>query len=162
MISFEVRGNPVAQKRHRHQLRGKHVHIYDPSSDDKDDFLMVSRQHAPERPLEGALRVDLEFYFARPKSHFRKDGGLRSTAPINHISRPDIDNLRKLVMDALNGVFWIDDSQVCMCTTFKGYDVAPRVSVTICELTDWRRLPFTLVEALGGPPPCPRKAASPA
>lgn len=32
---------------------------------------------------------------------------------IRHIKKPDRDNLDKAVLDALTGIFWIDDCQVC-------------------------------------------------
>ena len=46
---------------------------------------------------------------------------LKGGAPKYRTSRPDIDNLFKFVLDALNGVFWIDDSQVVMCSLSKEY-----------------------------------------
>jgi Holliday junction resolvase RusA-like endonuclease len=33
--------------------------------------------------------------------------------------KPDVDNLAKLVMDALNGIFWEDDRQVCQLNAIR-------------------------------------------
>jgi hypothetical protein len=65
-IRFTVDGEPIALKRHR-TSKGR---TYDPSSSDKDDFLMLSKLHKPKTPLQIPLRVVLLFGFSRPKSHF--------------------------------------------------------------------------------------------
>lgn len=36
-----------------------------------------------------------------------------------HIKKPDRDNLDKAVLDALTGIFWHDDCQVCSGTIEK-------------------------------------------
>lgn len=135
MIEFEVRGDPKAQKRHRHARRGEFVKVYDPSSDDKQDFLLVIRQHAPAVPLEGPLSVDLWFCYGRPKSHFNKKG-LKPNAPDWHTSKPDIDNSVKFVLDAMKGVFWRDDTQVCLLSSMKVYCGAPQVKVRIITIDE--------------------------
>lgn len=65
-------------------------------------------------PLTGPLKVDLLFCVPKPKK------------PQNEhpISRPDLDNFCKSVMDAGNGVIWLDDSQIVILTAQKVY--APR------------------------------------
>ena len=42
-----------------------------------------------------------------------------------------IDNYVKLVLDALNGVFYKDDSQICHLKTIKKYSEQPRTVVVI-------------------------------
>jgi Holliday junction resolvase RusA-like endonuclease len=57
------------------------------------------------------------FWFERPKSHSKA----RRSKGEPKISRPDIDNLVKLGLDALNGVAYIDDGQVCWLNAEKRY-----------------------------------------
>ena len=38
-----------------------------------------------------------------------------------HTSKPDVDNLAKAVLDALNGILYEDDSQVVMLAVTKQY-----------------------------------------
>lgn len=45
-----------------------------------------------------------------------------------------VDNLAKLVKDALNGVFWRDDAQVVDLTVKKRYSDVPRTEVMIEEV----------------------------
>jgi len=141
---IEIRGNPTPQARHRHRIRGKgkkaFAQPYDPSSDAKDDFLLMVLQHAPKVPWAEPLRVDMYFYMARPKNHYgtgRNAGKLKDWAPHWHTSKPDKDNLEKLVMDALKGRFWRDDTIVCCGWVEKVYDEVPR-TVIIIESPDMR------------------------
>jgi Holliday junction resolvase RusA-like endonuclease len=62
----------------------------------------------------GAFEVKLTFFFRRPKSHYGKAGHVKASAPVNHVSKPDADNLAKLVLDRITrgGRIWRDDSQV--------------------------------------------------
>jgi len=69
-----------------------------------------------------AVAVNLVFWFPRPKSHYRANGGLKETAPGMKASRPDIDKLSRAVLDAItaSGV-WRDDAQVAELHTTKRY-----------------------------------------
>jgi len=138
VISFEVSGNPKGLKRHRTVRCGNFTRNYDPSDGDKADFLVISRQHKPEVPIDQPIKVTLNCYFARPKGHYGRKYGmayLKDTSPIYHTSKPDADNIFKFVADALNGVFWKDDSCISMAVCTKRYDERPRVEVIIEPLT---------------------------
>ena len=52
------------------------------------------------------------------------------------IKRPDVDNLLKLVCDALNGVAWKDDSDIASTFAVKGYSEVPRTEIEIKYLTN--------------------------
>lgn len=124
MINFTVLGDPTAQKRHRHTKVGNFVRNYDPSKADKADFLQMAQVNAPAVPIEGPIALSLLFVFPRPKSHYRtgKNAGiLKDNAPFFHTSKPDEDNLSKFVKDALNKVYWRDDSLVCVAFNVKIY-----------------------------------------
>lgn len=80
---------------------------------------------------EQALRVNLGFGLPMPKNtpkykrHMMQDGTIKPT------KKPDVDNLAKAVMDALNGVAWADDSQVVRTTIFKEYAENPYIYIYI-------------------------------
>ncbi len=134
-----VLGDPKAQGRARARNAGKFIQIYDDpkSAKKKREFGVIIQEQAPEKLLDCPLRVDLVFCMPRPQGHYgtgRNAGVLKSSAPINHTKRPDIDNLRKLVMDAMTGIFWRDDSLVCEGTTWKRYSDRPRTEIYIKKL----------------------------
>lgn len=138
-IEFTIFGNPVALKRHRTVRTKNFIRQYDPSFNDKQDFLAKTMEYRPEEPLKSALMVSLFFNIARPKSHYRtgKNAGvLKDNAPIACTKRPDIDNYVKFVMDALNGVFWIDDSQIFSLYSVKQYSETPSIIIKIAETNE--------------------------
>lgn len=130
IIRLQVLGDPKAQKRHRFARRKGFMAKIDDSQADKQAFLLMVQQHAPVKPFEGPLRITMEFFFARPKSHYNKHG-VKPNAPIWHTSKPDGDNLEKFVLDALNGIYWRDDSQVCLMEKMKRYSETPMTIVEI-------------------------------
>ena len=67
--------------------------------------------HRPDRPLEGGIRLLVKWCFPRGK---HRDGEYR-------ITRPDTDNLQKLLKDCMTAAgFWKDDAQVAseICEKF--------------------------------------------
>jgi Holliday junction resolvase RusA-like endonuclease len=132
-----IAGEPKAQKRHRTVRMGSFNRNYDPSAADKGDFLSQVRKAAPEILILGAVKVDINFMFSRPKSHYgtgKKANVLKPNAPTHHTTKPDRDNLDKMCLDAMSKVFWKDDSQVCQGTLSKTYSEKPGIEITITEL----------------------------
>lgn len=126
MIEFYVQGIPKGQPRPRafaRRMGAKFVaRVYDAGTAEcwKSEIAVAARQHLTE-PLQGPLRVELTFYFPRPKSHFTKKG-LRPEAPQWHTCKPDADNAAKAVLDCLTTLgMWGDDVQVCELVCRKQY-----------------------------------------
>ncbi len=107
-----VPGNPIPKERPR--VVGRRA--YTPKRT-RDAEAWV-RLHARALPcVEGPIRLGLAF--------FRKDA-----VPC------DIDNLAKLVQDALNGAAWVDDRQILVLSASKDIDRQnPRTEITVEELT---------------------------
>ena len=120
---------PVPQKRHRHCAGG--TRTYDPSAAEKAAFLALVREQGPVPMFDGALRATMRFTYKRPKSHLRAGGLLRKGAPEAHVSRPDVDNLAKVVLDALQGVCYKDDSQIVHLEVTKAYGDEDSVYLTL-------------------------------
>lgn len=55
-------------------------------------------------PFEGPVRLEVHFYFARPKS-------LKKSV-IQKTTKPDVDKLARSVADSLSGIVFKDDSQI--------------------------------------------------
>ena len=111
MISFTISGDPVAQPRHKITTRGKFARAYIPKDHPihgyKQEVQLAAKvAMAGKDPVEGAVEVAIVFCFARPKSHTKAQ-----RLDDRHTQKPDLDNLTKAVLDALNGVCWADDSQ---------------------------------------------------
>lgn len=136
-IKLTVLGEPHAQMRHKTYKRGTFTGAYDPSKDIKKDFLMTVQNSAPDEPITLPIMLSVQFYFGRPKSHYKTGKNstmLKDGCPEWHTSRKDIDNLQKLIFDALNGIFWKDDAQICWVEAQKKYSEKPRTEITIITL----------------------------
>lgn len=80
------------------------------------------RYHAlkmrPENPIDKALRIDLIFMLPMTEAAKKKK---RKHPSI----KPDLDNLEKAVLDALNGLMYVDDSRICEKVGRKVYTEDP-------------------------------------
>ena len=121
VVSFE----PTSLKRHRHRMMGSGIiGTYDPSQKDKREFV----QRIPNLPELDArfscpLKCDLTFFCKRPKAHFNAAlTGLKDSAPKFNTNHKDLDNMVKFVLDALNGVLYVDDRQIVDIHCAKVYE----------------------------------------
>lgn len=122
VVRFTVPGPPVAAARPRITTAGGFARAYAPRSNvEYAQWVQLAfrEQHPDFEALDRGVPVKLQaqFWFPRPKAHFgtgRNAATLKEWAPVFHTSKPDIDNLFKILKDALKGVAWHDDSQVCV------------------------------------------------
>jgi len=84
-----------------------------------------ARQYGPREPIKGLVRLQMEFYRAWPKSAPKSSENAKKRFVDAHIiKRPDVDNYGKAARDAMNGICYLDDSQiVVMGPDIKGYNV---------------------------------------
>lgn len=83
---------------------------------------------------EETLQVAIEAFYPIPKSYSKAkkmnaaDGFLRPT------SKPDCDNIIKVVLDALNGVAYYDDKQVICVSCNKYYGETGYIKIKINKI----------------------------
>ncbi len=99
---------------------------YDPTAAYKQQVATIVSLQRPRLIKEGPIKVVISFHMRRPQ---RLGSGIHP-----HIKRPDIDNLIKAVLDALKGVVWHDDSQICVLEAHKSYVAEPQTVVTVTDL----------------------------
>lgn len=132
-IAFTVEGDPVPQPRARITVRGRHGHAYTPSDHKIHAYraaIAAAAVEAGATPTDAApITLIIDLVFARPKSHFRKSG-LREDAP--KLPRADCSNVLKGIEDSLNGVAWVDDTQVGRVVVEKSWGTEGRTTVRIC------------------------------
>lgn len=135
MISFTVYGEPVAQSRPKATTINGKVRMYDPkkSRDFKDYVKLAASEHAPDRLLEGAIKLKVKVYKPTLKSFSKKKKVLAESGEIRPTTKPDVDNYVKGIKDALKSVIWKDDSQVTDLIVSKWYSERPRIEVEIRE-----------------------------
>ncbi|NOX54230.1 MAG: RusA family crossover junction endodeoxyribonuclease [Planctomycetes bacterium] len=139
-IQFDAPCVPVAQPRQRHRavvLKSGRTVVsnYTPRTAPVNAFKatvrLAFRKAWSGPPLQGPVCLRLEFRMPRPKSKLWKRKPMPSYP---HTTKPDLDNLTKAVKDALTGLAWIDDSQICDLRATKRVcsgDESPGVTVRI-------------------------------
>jgi Holliday junction resolvase RusA-like endonuclease len=105
----------------------KNGHVYTPSEYTKKEAeirLFIAMGGPPV--FFGPVSLCIEFYFSKPKSAPKK----RRYPTV----KPDIDNLLKTVLDAMNGLVFKDDKQVVDCRVSKHYGQVPKIRIEAYEL----------------------------
>ena len=130
--TFKVYGTPVPKGRPRFTRQGrtytpKKTHDYETEVAKEARAAMGSSE-----PLETPVAVYVYVTFPVPQSYSKK----RSEACLNGSERPkrhDIDNVAKTVLDACNGIVYLDDVQVVSLHVTKRYDAIASVHVCFRE-----------------------------
>lgn len=135
-LSFWIPGRPKAKQRHR---TGAHGHRYNPSQTDEDIVRAYAQAAIIDQKFQLITRgipvlLYITFLFQKPKSapKWRRFPTVK----------PDLDNLVKLIKDALNGLAWDDDAQVCEMKIRKAYSGRETTHVSILE--GWSQSPFDM------------------
>lgn len=145
MLAFSVPAVPIAQPRARASSFGGKVRVHEvthikqadgsrkahPIAAFKATVRMAASQVHSGAPLDQPLSVRLIFVLPRPSALTWKT---RPMPRLAHAKKPDADNLVKSVFDALNGLLWLDDSQVHSLSVVKWIaagDEQPHVQVEV-------------------------------
>jgi len=105
MICFFHECNPPTSTAQQRQFYGKGKTALTPAAKKAAaTWHAIVEQHKPDKPLTGPIEVKLAVTW------FKK--GLRDIVP--RTTKPDVDNLAKLILDAMTKAgYWHDDNQVC-------------------------------------------------
>ena len=111
------------QEKKVHVVNGKPVTYEPPNVKAARSKLMAHlAQHKPAKKITGPVELQTQWCFPRGNHH---DGEYR-------ITRPDTDNLQKLLKDCMTACgFWVDDAQVCRELTEKYWAEIPGIYIHI-------------------------------
>jgi len=115
-----IPGEPIAQPRVKVSTKGGFARAYT----ERDHPIHAYKQairlayvNAGGETLEGPVEIRIACWFGRPKGHSKK----RRQQAEPKTTKPDLDNIGKAVLDALNEIAYNDDGQVCKLTVEKWY-----------------------------------------
>ena len=113
-MKLTILGNPVPKERPR--VYGRHA-VTPSRTQEAENWIKFSARKEGFNPLSGLVRMELRFF--------------RSNAV-----PADIDNLAKLVQDALNGIAYLDDRQIVYLAVTKAIDRDnPRTEIEVVPET---------------------------
>ncbi|MFQ3801718.1 RusA family crossover junction endodeoxyribonuclease [Staphylococcus xylosus] len=118
---------PMASPRPRFRNNGKYVQTYMPSK--YTNHKKNIQAQMPNLMIDTPIKLTIEFHFPLLKSWSKK----KHVAMIGQykVTKPDIDNLIKTVLDAANKHVWQDDNQIVEIASFKKYAETPKVVMDI-------------------------------
>jgi Holliday junction resolvase RusA-like endonuclease len=137
IIQITVPGEPVAQARARYTARHGFVRTYDPkTSADYKAYIRRLANQIDSKPIDGPVVMMVDIFRAVPKSWSKKKRNEALAGKHKPIIKPDLSNYLKGIEDALNGIAYLDDSQIVWVIVRKKYDAEPRVEIRIWPDSD--------------------------
>jgi Holliday junction resolvase RusA-like endonuclease len=143
-VAFFVAGIPAPQGskrafRNQHTQRIQQVETSKRLPDWRQDIRAAAESAMADRPpITGAVAVDVDFTYQRPKSHLTTKSELRSSAPRFAATGADIDKLVRAILDAIQvktgGCLIADDKLVVELHSSKTWDEKPGARIAVREL----------------------------
>lgn len=134
-VRLTIPGKPVGKGRPRFRRAGNFVQTYTPEATANYETLVKWCWQERKLPkLSGEISATIKAYFPIPKSATKKRREEMAKETVGYTSKPDTDNLAKIVLDSINGLAYDDDSQVVQLTVTKHYSEEPRCVVELEEV----------------------------
>jgi Holliday junction resolvase RusA-like endonuclease len=116
-LKFIIPIEPEGKKEARRTLRG-HVFKHPDSRVAMEEIAAHVRAQYKGEPLDCPLQVKIMAYRSRPKS---------KRTEVYAATKPDYDNIEKLLGDALEGILWVNDARIVdgRCIKFYAPPEAP-------------------------------------
>ena len=136
IVVYTVYGEPVGKGRPRFARRGTFVSTYTPQKTKtyEDEIrMMATAAMGASEPLDTPvtvaiyIRVGIPASFSKQKRKDALEGILKPT------KKPDLDNVAKCHLDAIQGIIILDDKLVVNLHVTKVYAETPAVEVMVKE-----------------------------
>lgn len=131
---FEVPGKVIGKGRPR--LNSYTGVVYTPTKT-KDYETLVEQYFLLKYPrfkiLEGRIKVSIIAYFSIPKATKKSEINGMLENNVSPTKKPDIDNIVKVVLDAMNKIAFKDDNQITKIDVEKKYALEDKIYIKIEE-----------------------------
>lgn len=133
-IYFVIDGKAVGWQRTGHS---GHFYTQTKTRDYQKIIAALARQAiAAGGYFPGAVEVKIMMQMHPVKSLSKKLTAAALAGKIFPLKKPDVDNVTKTILDAMNKVVYEDDCQVCRLVFDKVYGPADLVAVTVIDIED--------------------------
>ena len=132
IIQLYIPGEPQGKQRPKWSPRG----TYSPKKTvNYETYIkeLFAVKYPDFRPVESVLIMELQAWLMIPTSASKKKRKLMQDLALKPGKRPDIDNVIKVVMDALEKLAYKNDSQIVEAHLYKFYAERPRLDIRISE-----------------------------
>jgi Holliday junction resolvase RusA-like endonuclease len=110
--------------------------VYTPTTTKDYEYLVEQYfllKYPKFKPLEGRVAVNITAMFGIPKSTKKQDIEKMLENSISPTKKPDIDNIVKIILDAMNKFAFKDDTQITKLGVEKIYGTEEKVTISIEE-----------------------------
>lgn len=137
-VTIELSGQPQGKGRGRAFVHSatKRVTVMTPGKTRTYEAQLryAAQERMGERaPTPHPVRVNVTARFPIAPSWTKKKQAAARSGELWPCTKPDSDNLLK-ILDALNGVVWVDDCQVVVATVRKIYSERPGLTIEVDSL----------------------------
>lgn len=131
--TFTINEKAIGKQRARKGVHG----FYTPKETrDFQEIVQWEAKAAGVREIQGAVGLYITAIYKPPKSWSKEETQMAIETPTFKITKPDFDNIEKMIADSLNGIAYHDDAQVCLSNFEKIYGEEDRIDVIIQDLAD--------------------------
>lgn len=140
IVKLTILGEPESKQRPRYSTYNGYVRTYTPQKTINYESLIVHEYNQKYGKLtfdrNEPVSLVVNAYFGLSKSDFGKKGlnksGREKMEMGYCITTKDIDNIVKIIMDALNSICYVDDKQIVIINACKFWTMeTPRVEIIL-------------------------------
>lgn len=128
--AFTIPGYPRGKSRPRFVRMGKYVRTYQPKEDEEREKAIKAaylKAFGNIGPYSGPVAISMEVVYTVPPSRPKRE----KLSPGPKVTKPDLDNVVKSVLDGLNKVAYTDDAHVIRQDAWKRFGERDEIIVTI-------------------------------
>jgi len=127
----------------KNRARGGKGHFYSDQTEAAAKWILLMQaqlsrsKHIFPFPAKIPVSIDAHYIFPLPQNVSKKlIKRIEAGEIIEHVVKPDEDNLSKMIKDCMNKHVYHDDAQVWECSGRKYYGLVPKTIITVT----WRTL----------------------
>lgn len=151
IVKFIVNGEPMGKGRPKFSTFNGYVKTYTPKETINYESKVVYAYKSEYKEMvfdpHQQIIAKIKAFYTIPKTCYRfykresvtkltKSGLDMVNGNIRPTKKPDCDNIAKIILDALNGIAYHDDSQVIELSVSKFYSEEPRVEIELFGVGD--------------------------
>lgn len=137
-VEFTIPGEPKGKGRPRFARTGKYVRTYTPQDTvNYENLVKLEYQNSCGDVFfdkDTAVYMQVFAYYSIPKSASKKKQQEMIEHRLRPLKKPDSDNILKAICDGLNGVAYVDDTQIVDTVIRRFYGEIPHVDVALWEI----------------------------
>ena len=135
MIVFEIPGQPMGKQRPKFARVGNYTRTYTPKETINYEILVKMCYQNQCKAYFGSKPINMRImaYYRIPINYSKKKKEMCLNGEIRPTTKPDADNIAKIICDSFNGIAYDDDKQIVGLVVEKRYSTEPCVVVEIKE-----------------------------